>query len=248
MSLNKTTAYRVFTDNYKEIAQLYDSAGPFAAGSIYSTTSDLFKYYKSFESQQVLKKEFQEIAFSPSPTNSQYGHGWQLNGDMVYHGGGAAGFRSNLAMIPEEGICVIILNNHENSNPEYLTRCIVDILHSKEVELPLETKLAPESLGRLVGAFQVDNPRLLIYTSVVDGRLAVEVSGQGKSTVIAKDAFTFLQPEADATLRFKANGDSVYQMIVDHGFFNKLVARRIASSWGILGDATQRDGMTIYLT
>ena len=33
----------------------------------------------------------------------------------VAHSGGAAGYRSNLVRIPEEDVCILLLNNHENA-------------------------------------------------------------------------------------------------------------------------------------
>ncbi|HQQ84012.1 MAG TPA: serine hydrolase [Cyclobacteriaceae bacterium] len=243
----KSTAYRVFTNNNKQIAVLYDSAGPFSAGAIYATTGDLYKYYRSFRTHQIIGARSQEMAFAPSKTNDGYGYGWQLKKEtmqptVVSHSGGAAGFRSNFAMIPGEGICIIILNNHENANPEYLTCKILEILHDQPVELVPEVSLKAADLEKCVGAFYFTKPRqMMAYTSVVDGRLAIDVDGQGKMILVAKDANTFIQDEAHAELRFTKEAEGVYTALeVDQGVFQKMGGTRIESAWGIIGDATPK--------
>jgi CubicO group peptidase (beta-lactamase class C family) len=243
----KTTGYHTFTNDIKEIAVLYDSAGPFSAGAIYSTVGDLYKYYKSFKSHQIINEASQQIAFTSTKANKGYGHGWQLNngffkGTTIYHTGGAVGFRSNFTMIPEEDICIIILNNHENANPEYLTREIIDILNSKSVDLTQEIALTTSQLEKLVGAYSIKEPQpMMIYTSIVDGRLAVQVAGQGKATVVAKDENTFVQAEAGVILEFRKDEKGFYsEMEIDQGWLHKMRAKRVELSWGLLGDATSK--------
>lgn len=245
-SPEKTTGYHIFTNNKKETAVLYDSTGPFSAGSIYSTAGDLYKYYKSFESQQIISKASQEAAFNPSKTNEHYGHGWQLKtglfkNTVISHGGGAVGFRSNFAMIPQDDICIIILNNHENASPEFLTEKILDILNNKPLELTKEIKLKRADLEKRVGAFSIKEPRpLMVYTSILDGRLAIDVAGQGKTTVVAENENTFIHEEADAVLEFVMDEKGVYSEIRIRQGSRKMIAKRIESSWGLIGDATPK--------
>ncbi|WP_057940514.1 serine hydrolase [Algoriphagus resistens] len=241
----KVTAYHVFTEGIKEKAILYDSVGPYAAGSIYSTVGDLYKYYKSFGSHRILSEASQEIAFSPSKTNKNYGHGWQLQMDstmsrIISHSGGAAGFRSNFAMIEKDDACVIILNNHENANPEFLTRRIIDLLNDKTFQPVKEMKLNAEELGKFVGAFSIQEPQLMLYTSILDGRLAIDVGGQGKQLVIATDQHTFIQEEADAVLKFIKDENNQYSELHIIQGSRKMIAKRIESSWGVTGTATAK--------
>jgi CubicO group peptidase (beta-lactamase class C family) len=241
----KVTAYHIVTNTKKETAVLYDSAGPFSAGSIYSTVGDLYKYYKSFKYHSIISEASQEIAFSQSKTNPGYGHGWQLHPDetkrMVSHSGGAAGFRSNFAMALDDDICVIILNNHENANAEYLTKKILDILNNEPFELTQDRKLKVADLEKMVGAFSIKEPRsMLLYTSILDGRLAIEVDGQGRLTVLAKNETTFIQEEANAVLEFIRDEKGVYSEINIVQGSRTMKAKRIESSWGLLGDATPK--------
>lgn len=245
-SLEKVNGYHIFTNDKKETAVLYDSTGPFSAGSIYSTVGDLYRYYKSFKSHQIINEASQKIAFSPSKQNKGYGHGWQLNttpfkSKVISHSGGAAGFRSNFAMVTEEDICIIILNNHENANTEFLTGRIIDILNNKSFESIKEAKLKTTDLEKLIGAFSIKEPMpMMVYTSILDGRLAINVSGQGKTIVIAKNENTFVQEEADAILEFIADKKGIYSEINIRQGPHKMVAKRIESSWGLIGGATSK--------
>jgi CubicO group peptidase (beta-lactamase class C family) len=244
-SPEKVSAYHIFTDDRKEKAVLYDSTGPYAAGSIYSTVGDLYKYYRGIRSSQLISKTSQDIAFSPSKTNKGYGYGWQLRQDslkrkVISHSGGAAGFRSNFAMIPKDDICVIVLNNHENANTDFLTGRIIDILRGKDFEPISEVKLTDADLKKFVGAFSVQEPQMMIYTSIIDGRLAVEVSGQGKQTVLSTGETVFFHEEADAILEFASDENGIFSEFTITQGSRKMFAKRIESSWGLLGSATKK--------
>lgn len=238
---NKTTGYTIFSEDVKKEAILEDSTGPFAAGAIYSTVGDLYKYHKGLQSYKIISEESLNKAYSASEKNDGYGHGWQLGSrffrkQIVSHSGGAAGFRSNFSRIPQDNVCVILLNNNENANTEFLTNKIYDILFNKHVELPSEIKLDKKVLSKYVGTYA--NPNLTLYTTVVDGRLAIQVSGQSRSTVWAKKENYFSQEEADAFIEFPKNEKGEYNDLVVHQHGPDLHAKRIYSSWGVLGSAT----------
>ena len=135
---NKTTGYTIFSEDVKKEAILEDSTGSFAAGAIYSIVGDLYKYHVGLQSYKIINEESLNKAYSASEKNDRYGHGWQLGSrffrkQIVSHSGGAAGFRSNFSRIPEDNVCVILLNNNENANTEFLTNRIYDILFNKHV-------------------------------------------------------------------------------------------------------------------
>jgi CubicO group peptidase (beta-lactamase class C family) len=242
----KVAAYHIFTNDKKEKAVLYDSAGPFAAGALYSTVGDLYKYFRGYESNELVSAASQGIAFSASKTNKGYGHGWQLNDDwfepkIISHSGGAAGFRSNFAMVPKDGICIVILNNNENANTEYMTNRILAIMGGKSHETIQEIRLKAADLEKFTGAFSIQEPApMMVYTAVLDGRLAIDVSGQGKTTMMAISETSFVQEEADATLEFLANEHGIYSEITIKQGSRNMKAKRIESSWGLIGSATRK--------
>jgi CubicO group peptidase (beta-lactamase class C family) len=242
-SPHKTTAYSVFQNHTKKLASLYDSTGPFAAGSIYSTVGDLYKYYEGLSRYQVISQSSFEQATTPGKTNSGYGYGWQLNNQIlnkkvISHSGGAAGFRSNFAMIPEDSICIAILNNHENASPEYLTKRIVEILNNVPFEVPADVKLPLAILQKLTGLYSIKEPHAMLITiSILDSRLALAIGNQAPTPLLAKNETTFLHEEAEATLQFQpSNTEKPGSITVNQGT-RQMIAKRVEPSWGLLGDA-----------
>lgn len=239
---NKTTGYSIFFGDAKKEAILEDSTGPFAAGAIYSTVGDLYKYHMGLQTYKIISEESLNKAYTASDKNDTYGHGWQLGSrffrkKIVFHGGAGAGFRSNFSRIPKDDICVLLLNNNENANTEFITKRIYDILYNKHVELPSEIRLDKKVLEKYVGTYII-NPTLTLYVSIEDGRLAIQVSGQGKSTLLAQKENYFSQEEADAFIEFPKDEKGEYKELMVHQNGPDLHATRIYSTWGLLGSAT----------
>jgi CubicO group peptidase (beta-lactamase class C family) len=244
---NKTTGYSIFTSSFKKQAILGDSTGPFAAGAIYSTVGDLFRFHRALQTYKIVSKASLNKAYSGSERNEQYGHGWQLREigslfnkkKLVWHGGGAAGFRSSFARIPEDDLCIVLLNNQESANTEFITKNIIDILYDKPVSLPNEIKLKKEALEQLAGAYATDGEHpLVLYISMTDERLALQVSGQGKTTLLAQKENYFSQEEAEAFVEFTKDGAGPYNKLIVHQKGSDLHAKKLHSTWGIIGDAT----------
>jgi CubicO group peptidase (beta-lactamase class C family) len=250
---NKTTGYTVFSEGIKKEAALEDSTGPFAAGAIYSTVGDLYKYHVGLQSYNVINKESLTKAYAASDKNENYGHGWQLSSlffrkKVVFHGGGATGYRSIFFRIPEENTCIVLLNNNENANLEFVANKIYDVLYDKDVALPSEIKLDKNIISKYTGTFT--NSNIILYTSITDGRLAIQVSGQNKSTLLAQKENYFSQEEANAYVEFPKNNKGEYNEIIVHQRGPDIHANRIYSCWGLLGNATSIgwDGPDIKFT
>ena len=237
---NKTTGYETFSDEIKKEAVVYEAPGPFAAGAIYSTVSDLYKYHYGLQTFKIIGKESVRKAYTPF--KNKYGYGWMINSyegkDIVSHSGGAAGYRSNFVRIPKEDICIILLNNTENANVELIAKKIFDILFDKQVALPSEIKLDKEVLSRYAGVYAF--PNFSLYTTIVDGRLAIQLSHQGKSTVLAQKENYFSQEEANAYIEFPKDEKGGYNELIVHQNGPELHGRRIYPAWGLIGDATSK--------
>ncbi|OQP47460.1 hypothetical protein A4H97_08185 [Niastella yeongjuensis] len=54
---NKSTGYEVFTASTKKEAQDIDPPGPYAAGAIYSTVDDLYRYYKAQQAFKLISRQ-----------------------------------------------------------------------------------------------------------------------------------------------------------------------------------------------
>ncbi len=239
---NKTTGYSVFSEETKKEVIPGDSTGPFSAGAIYSTVGDLFKYHSCLQEFSVIKKASLEKAYLSFKNN--YGYGWIIKSyegkKMVSHSGGFEGYRSNLARIPEDDICIVVLNNNENANVEILTKKILDILYNKPYKTPFEIKLSKEVLKKYTGTYQVATPPLVMYITVEDGRLVAQASGQQKTIVLAQKENYFFAEEADGFLEFLKNEDGIFNELIIHQGGQDITGKRIYPTWGLIGTATSK--------
>jgi CubicO group peptidase (beta-lactamase class C family) len=237
----KTTGYAIFSEHTKKEAVVYEPPGPFAAGAIYSTVGDLYKFHKGLQTFSIITKASLKKAYTPFKNN--YGYGWIIGSfegkQVVSHSGGAAGFRSNFLRIPEEDICIILLNNHENAVVDLITKNLVNILFDKPYKVPAEIKLAAPVLEKCTGAFSV-NPSFTMYITIEDGRLAAQASKQHKTVLLAEKENYFYAEEANGFLEFTKAENGKYNELVIHQGEQPTKATRIYPTWGLAGTATSK--------
>ncbi len=116
----RATGYSKTADGYANSAYL-DMSIPYAAGSLYSTVEDLYKWDRALDSEKVLKQESKDLMFKPGMSN--YGYGFSIgerkvgNTDRkvktIGHGGGINGFNTLITRFPESGSLVVLLGNVE---------------------------------------------------------------------------------------------------------------------------------------
>ncbi len=238
---NKTTGYELFSDEIKKEAVVYDPPGPFAAGAIYSTVGDLYKFHKGLQAFKIVTEESLKKACTPFKNN--YGYGWMINSyegrEIVSHSGGAAGYRSNFTRILKEDICIILLNNTENANVELITKNLFNILINIPYKIPSEIKLAKEVLAKYVGSYAV-NPTFTMYVTIDQGRLAAQATGQGKTIVLAQKENYFFAEEANGFLEFPKDEKGAYNELIIHQAGQNIRAKRFYPTWGLIGNATSK--------
>jgi CubicO group peptidase (beta-lactamase class C family) len=80
-------------------------------GGIYSSIDDLAKW------DAALYDDFYAPAFVPATStddaNVQYGFGWRISGDMLWHSGESIGFRNVLLRFPAQRLSVVLLTNRD---------------------------------------------------------------------------------------------------------------------------------------
>lgn len=122
---NMSTGY-IVTDNgsYKDMGKT-DVSGAFAAGALYSTTEDMYKWDQALYTEKLVKASTLNQAFSQAALNDgssiKYGFGWMVNRfrglKEIGHGGDITGFNSYIARYPDEQFTVIVLSNIEMRPP-----------------------------------------------------------------------------------------------------------------------------------
>ncbi len=107
---------------------------------LYSTTRDLYRFYKGLSADCLLSKKTMREAFSPRsferPGLKNYGYGFRLHlndqdeAEHIYHGGWWKGYNTMLWMNPMDDYVIIILGNSYNRSV-YQIKELLDILHGQ---------------------------------------------------------------------------------------------------------------------
>lgn len=102
-------------------AAYLDMSLPYAAGSMYSTVEDLYKWDRALDSNEILKQESKELMFKPGLSN--YGYGFVIEDHkvgetgkevkIIEHGGGINGFNTLITRLPGSDGVVVLLGNVE---------------------------------------------------------------------------------------------------------------------------------------
>jgi CubicO group peptidase (beta-lactamase class C family) len=145
---NRATGYEKQGGGYVNSSYL-DMSIPYAAGSIYSTVEDLYKWDQTLYTTSILPKEYMTIYFKPNiPAfgNANYAYGWGVgyakigkSNDSIYaigHGGGINGFNTNISRTTSNKSLVVLLNNTGGAPLNDMTKAIRGIMHGKEYDMP----------------------------------------------------------------------------------------------------------------
>lgn len=121
----------------KEVnAEFLDMGQPYAAGSLYSTVLDLYKWDRALYTTRVLTAESIAAAFTANPFDwaegIQYGYGWGISRindrKAVGHGGGINGFSTVIWRAIEEDATSIVLSNVEDNGVGKLGKELLELL------------------------------------------------------------------------------------------------------------------------
>ncbi|NMH85901.1 serine hydrolase [Flavivirga algicola] len=155
---NRATGYqksgnKLINSNY------LDMSIPYAAGSMYSTVEDLYKWDQALYTNTILPKAYMDLYFKPYISafgNNHYAYGWGVgyskigkSTDSIYtigHGGGINGFNTNISRTPSDKSLVVLLNNTGGAPLNQITNAIRGILYDKDYNLP-KKPVAKELLG-----------------------------------------------------------------------------------------------------
>lgn len=205
----KAMGYSMFTDSTKtSVLSSDDSSAVFAAGAIYSTVQDLYKWHKGLQEYKIVSKTLMEQAYIPFKKN--YGYGWIIDSvhgkKMIYHSGNIEGFSSVFVSIPQDDICIILLNNKEGTDLETVSRKILDILYHHAYIVPVkETPIdLPDSiLKKYVGTYEISNPHITAEILYNNGVLTAHVINGPSLELfpVNEKLFGFMQTP-DAEIKF----------------------------------------------
>lgn len=189
---------------YKNAA-FVDMSVPGAAGSLYTTPSDLGRWEEALYGGQVIAPvELAKMTTPSSPMesaaeeaaqvnaeNPHYGYGIQIlswkGHKQYFHTGGIDGFAAAMAYYPDEKIAVIVLTNGGSRHMDVF-RGLTSLAYREQVPLPKAVPVAPAILKSYVGDYgQPGKPTLKI--TLLNGRLVAR-RGQGNPAYLLSESDT----------------------------------------------------------
>jgi CubicO group peptidase (beta-lactamase class C family) len=232
----KATGYSTISDSSKiEGSSIdFDSTGPFAAGAIYSTVGDLYKWHEGLQSNKIITKISLDKACTPFKNN--YGYGWEIDSFLgkriVSHSGVITGFNSNIARIPEDDVCIVLLNNMEGSGIGAITKKIFSILYNQPYSVPVkrqEIKLSEETLKKYVGTYEITSPPISAEVTIENGKLVIQASGGQKLELLPyqENHFFIIVQDDEAEIEFGIDESGKIDKIIIYQEGQKMLGKKI---------------------
>ena len=129
---------------------------PYAAGSLYSTVEDLYKWDQALYTDKLVPNDLKQKLFTPNLEN--YGYGWDIRTippdepgagqTMISHGGGINGFNTLEQRLVGDHDLIVIFNNTPGASLGEMAKGIRAIIYGQEPTTP-KRSLVPD-LGETV--------------------------------------------------------------------------------------------------
>lgn len=120
-------------------AKYIDMSIPYAAGGLYSTVEDLYRWDRALYTEQLLSPELMNLIFTPhSPTDidTSYGYGWEMgklnNHMVVFHGGNIEGFATEIRRYLDDRLTIIVLSNQQDLPINKITDSIAALVFGEK--------------------------------------------------------------------------------------------------------------------
>jgi CubicO group peptidase (beta-lactamase class C family) len=186
----------------------FDTRIGFSAGSLYSTTEDLFRWEEALFGGRVLSPA--SLRKMTTPFKSDYACGLyakRVNGHlMIEHDGNNIGFNSDMAYYPEERIAAIVLANLNGTVTGEMTRALAAVAHGETPPIPSvhkEISLSKEVLARYAGTYQF--PHYSLKMTPEGNHLLVEFDNGGSLSVFPESDTKFFSKPWPTQFEFSKN-------------------------------------------
>lgn len=225
----------------------WDMSKAGAAGALYSTVRDLYRWNEAIFSGKVLKESSLKAAFTPVKTASDdpdelketgYGYGWAIQTwrglREISHGGGLNGFVSYLLRLPTENFTVAVLVNcappFPGADPSSLAHEIPElVLGDKRParEVPrIDSNVSPASLEAIVGRYDYG---IGIMNVTLEGKkVFAQLGSQPKLEIFPRSETNFFWKVAEAEVTFVKNERGHVTKALHRQGANTITAPRLA--------------------
>ncbi len=103
-------------------------------GGVYSSIDDLAKWDAALYDSRLLQPESLRAVFTPATATDdpdvEYGYGWRITGETLWHSGESVGFRNVIVRYPKRRMTVIVLTNRNEPEPYRLALEIAETVYS----------------------------------------------------------------------------------------------------------------------
>jgi len=221
-SPDKAVGYMAFNEQAQVPAAIVDSSVSFAAGALYATTNDIYRWHKGLLANKIINKASQQKAYTPY--RDKYGYGWTIDSlfgrRVLMHSGGIFGFNSYILRIPEDDVCIVLLNNISNPHLNRIATDLLAVLYNKPYEVPKsrqEISLDAALLQQYVGEYEL--PEFKITVTLEGSQLKAQATNQPVLELFAEKPDFFFLKVTDAQVEFikGANGQTERLILHQHG-------------------------------
>lgn len=193
-----------------------DMGYPHAAGALYSTVEDLYRWDQALRAGRLVGPAWHARMNTVTPLLSTFGYGVVLgrahDRRTISHDGGIHGFRANLVRYPDEPACVVVLCNSEVADFLGVSKALSALLFGKPVEMPTvktPVEVAADVLAAYAGVYEIV-PGVALTVAAEDGRLRVE-SGAARRRFLPESESAFFSEDSPDTLTFRDDGLTLIQ-------------------------------------
>jgi CubicO group peptidase (beta-lactamase class C family) len=205
-SKDKATGYYTYPEKDKnEEAPIINDA--FSAGAIYSTVGDLYKWHRGLQAYKIVSKASMDKAYTPF--KNHYGFGWFIDTlfgkRVISHSGDIWGFKTNIARVTEDDVCIVLLNNIEDEEMRgQFTNDLLAALYGQPYTVPVkrqEIQVNEDVLKRYAGTYEI-TPQFSMEIVVENRQLWVLLPGQPKMQLFAQKENFFFSKDVEGQVEF----------------------------------------------
>ena len=226
LDTNIATGYQTLNDSVQKEATAWrwDSTVTYAAGAIWSTTSDMYKWAQAIADKKILSPESWRAMLTSHL--DKYGYGVYIDSlfgkQIISHGGGIPGFIAYLCYYPNEDVTIILLNNWGwfNDALNGINADLSAIIFHKPYELMKDhgdMNLSEDVLKKYVGTYEFDKTHHA-YITLENGRLQMEApeGGLPKSPLFAENETNFYLKIINARIEFEKDTSGNITELIAH--------------------------------
>ncbi|MBX3083235.1 MAG: serine hydrolase [Anaerolineae bacterium] len=203
-------------------AEVVHEDAMYAAGALYSTVEDLYRWSKALEQSKLVTARTLDHMTQPITVAAEagYGLGWELHtlhGHRAFgHSGGLPGFTANFLRFPHEHVTLIILSNLGSAAWEKLTSDLAAIVFDQPYTLPADrafVTLDPSVLAEYAGTYSMTffGRTALLTFAVDDGVLTMSTPGLPTAVVSALGGDKFYtRSKGEVELTFIRDGSGKF--------------------------------------